>query len=62
MLDLGPIKARALAPQTAEFAVNAVDDIDALVEEVERLRRQHEIDQARLLRWMARRCDGAKEV
>jgi hypothetical protein len=38
MLDLEPIKTRARAPQAAEFLVNAVDDIDALVEEVERLR------------------------
>jgi hypothetical protein len=48
MFDLEPIKARARAPQTAEFATNAVDDIDALVEEVERLRRQREIDQAQI--------------
>ena len=38
MLDLEPIKTRARAPQAAEFLVNAVDDIEALVEEVERLR------------------------
>lgn len=48
MLDLGPIKARARTPQTAEFLINAVDDIDALVVEVERLRRQHEIDRIQL--------------
>lgn len=38
MFDLEPIKARARAPQTADFMVNAVDDVDALVAEVERLR------------------------
>jgi hypothetical protein len=48
MLDLAPIKARARASQAAEFMANAVDDIDALVEEVDRLRRQREVDQAQI--------------
>jgi cell division septum initiation protein DivIVA len=43
MLNLEPIKTRARAPQAAEFLVNAVDDIEALVEEVERLQNKNEL-------------------
>ena len=45
MLDLEPIKVRVRYLQTDECVARAIEDIEALVAEVERLRRQRAVDQ-----------------
>jgi len=67
-LAIEPIKLRARVPQSAEFITNAVDDIDTLVAEVERLRRQRAVDQdqirsyARALNWYAEPANWVERI
>jgi radical SAM superfamily enzyme YgiQ (UPF0313 family) len=48
VFDLEAIRMRERIPQAAEFITNCVDDIADLINEVERLQRQHEISQAQI--------------
>lgn len=49
MLDLGPIKGSlAKKEKNPDFWTEDDDDLVDLVKEVERLRRQHEVDQAQI--------------
>ena len=68
MLDLEPIKVRVRYLQTDECVARVIEDIDALVAEVERLRRQRAVDQdqirsyARALNWYAEPANWVERI